>query len=126
MRFLEKLKLRVDREAEAVRKPLVTPGDGQVLEYVWTALEALDADKVADPLDPADFPMLEAERLAQIDAGLPDPTLRGVVSVVLAEYAAWKNLGADIKRVRRTAKLRLDQASSPAEARQIASPDWPT
>jgi hypothetical protein len=116
----------VDRQAEDARRRFITPGSGQALEYEQTRAEAEAADLAADPLDPAVFPMLEAERAALEAAGVT-VTLRQVCQQVLAEFAAWQATGAEIKRVRRTAKLQIAAAPDRAAVDAIlAGLAWPT
>ena len=115
----------VDAQAEERRAMLLTPGAGQSLEYRETAREALAADAAPDPLAPADWPMLNAELLAQVNVGIA-ATLRGVISEVLVERATWLAAGAEIKRIRRQAKLEIDDAATIEQVDAIVSAvAWP-
>lgn len=118
----------IDREAEAQRLARLTPGEGQMLEYEATQREtraaraALDA---GETLDPADYPMLEAERLAYADAGVTK-TLAEIVAAIEGEIATWKTLGASIKRTRRAAKMAIDAAQSAEEVQAVLDGiTWP-
>jgi hypothetical protein len=116
----------VDRQAEVARRTFITAGSGQALEYEQTRAEADAAGLAADPLDPAAFPMLEAERAALETVG-QSLTLREVAAQVLAEFAAWQSTGAEIKRVRRTAKLQIAAAPDNATVDVVvAGLVWPT
>lgn len=115
-------KRRIDQAAEEARGRFLTRGDGQMLEYEHTRIEALRAQDARDPLNASQYPMLEAERQAYIDAGAdPEPTLRDIAQQVLRNKADWLAPGAQIKRIRRSAKLRIDQAETPDQAAQIVS-----
>ena len=118
-------KQKIDAEAEAERARYLTPGSGQALEYKRTQEEA---DRWAADPDPAeaDYPMLVAERDALIDSGAdPAATLASVVTQVQAEAAQWiDQVGPAIKRLRRTHKMRVDAATTPAEIDMAATVDW--
>ncbi|RDD60216.1 hypothetical protein [Ferruginivarius sediminum] len=128
-------KFEVDRKAEAARTRFLTPGDGQALEYVQTQREALDAVAVLDAggtVDPAGYPMLEAERAARSNAGVRQAdgsayTLADVArEIVDVDIAGWTPAGAEIKRIRRTAKLRIEQAADEAEVQAVLDGlSWP-
>jgi hypothetical protein len=125
----------VDRRAEDARAEFLTPGDGQMLEYVQTQREALAAVAVLDAsgtVDPADYPMLEAERAARADASVTQTdgsayTLADVArEIVDVDIAGWTPVGAEIKRIRRTAKLRIEQATDGAEVQAVLDGlSWP-
>ncbi len=115
----------IDAEAERRRLLVITPGAGQAQEYAFTAAEAALAEQTPDPLDPAVFEFLEAERVAQA-AVHGQVTLRSVAQVVAAEAAAWKAYGAAVKQVRRTAKERVGAAESPEAVQAIVDGlAWP-
>jgi len=114
---------RVDAEAEQARLRLITPGAGQALEYQATEAEALRL--LGDPSpDPTSYPFLVAEASAQ---GLTtEADLALVADQVLAAAAAWRSGGAEIKRLRRSAKLAIAVAASPTEVREAANVIWPS
>ena len=115
----------VDQRAEAARLRWLTPGYGQVLEYDATAREALALQAAGWIGVAADHPFLAAEQLALADAGHA-ATLREVAEAVLIQAGGWKSVGAAIKRLRRSAKLRIEAAASVAEiAAILASLTYP-
>ena len=117
-------KATIDDAAEAARRRWITPGSGQALEYEQTRSEAEAAQSAADPLDAADYPHLEAERLALESVGTA-LTLREVAQSVIDTEAAWTTASAEIKRLRRTAKLQVDAAASEAEINGLVGISWP-
>ena len=111
----------IDRQAEEARLRHLTPGAGQALEYQRTYEEALRAADVLaqqGPLDPLQYPMLKAELDARVAAG-QTVTLADVVNDVLALAYQWSQVGAQIKRIRREAKLRVEAAATVAEVKAI-------
>ena len=116
---------RVDAEAERARLGFITGGAGQALEYDATRREAEAATAASDPLDAKDWPMLEAERRALADSGAANPSLRDVVAEIAAQLAAWTAAGAEIKRLRRTAKLKIERAATPEAIARAATIGWP-
>lgn len=100
-----------DQRAEAARLRWLTPGDGQALEYDATVREAERLRDAAWIGLPGAYPFLAAEQDALAAVGSV-VTLREVAEIVLAEAAAWAAVGAEIKRRRRTAKLRIEAAQS--------------
>lgn len=108
---------KIDKAAESarVRPDRLTSGDGQQQEYRETFREAQAFQNDATPSD-ADYPMLVAERDAQIESGAnASATLTAVAADVLAQSSAWTNpIGASIKKARRKGKLLVAQASTPA------------
>ncbi|NDY57330.1 hypothetical protein G3N56_11310 [Desulfovibrio sulfodismutans] len=115
----------IDAEAERRRLMVLTPGDGQTLEYQHTAHDAARADTAPDPLTPAAYPFLVAEQtaLARVDVAL---TLRQVVDLVVYQRATWLAYGAAVKAARRGAKLAIDEAATPLDvAVVLAGVVWP-
>jgi hypothetical protein len=122
--------LQVDLAAEVARSRFLTAGSGQALEYQATkedadrALAVLAATPGAT-LDAADYPWLEAERLALAAIGVT-VTLAEVAALVKTTMDAWKTAGSAIKQVRRTAKLEIEAASSAdAVAAIVTNLVWP-
>ncbi len=114
----------IDAEAERRRQLVLTPGEGQALEYQHTAEEASRAIAEVDPL-PAAYPFLAAEQAA-LAATVGAVDLRDVAEAVLADRAAWLVYGAAIKAVRRRAKLEIGAATSSAGvAAVLAGVAWP-
>jgi hypothetical protein len=112
----------VDAAAEAARLRFITPGAGQSLEYAATEAEA--REYIARPTnDPEDWPWLNAERVA---AG-GTSTILQVAQQVLEMAAAWRSVGSEIKRTRRTAKIAIESATSVLSVREVVSAlDWPS
>jgi hypothetical protein len=108
----------IDDAAEAARMRVLTPGAGQAMEYRQTEVEAKSWTPDSN-LD--DFPMLKAE-LEAIKFDNPSATIDDVVAEALANAALWLNVGAAIKQVRRSAKVIVEHAQTPADCR-IAL-DW--
>lgn len=126
---LETLKARactaIDSEAERRRLMVLTPGQGQTLEYQHTAEEAARAVVAPDPLDQAAYPFLAAEQEALM-ATIGAVSLRDVAVAVLADRAAWVAYGAAIKAARRRAKLLVRMATDAAAvAATAAGITWP-
>ena len=112
----------VDADAEAARLRFITPGAGQSLEYAATEAEAR-AYIAAPSSDPDAWPWINAERLASGGA----LTLAQVAQQVVALSAAWRATGAEIKRIRRAAKISIDSASTILAVRSVVdSIVWPT
>lgn len=107
----------VDAAAEAARTRWITPGAGQAMEYLLTEAEARAYEAGA----PGPFPLLEAER----DARRGVPSLSGVAAEVVALGAAWRRAAAEIKRMRRAAKIAVEAAKSPAEVAKATAVQWP-
>jgi hypothetical protein len=115
----------VDAEAERRRLLVLTPGEGQALEYQHTAEEAARAVAAPDPLPPGAYPFLAAEAQALARAGVV-LDLRQVVDLVVYQRAAWLAYGAAVKAVRRGVKLALDEAVSSLDVAEIvAGIVWP-
>jgi hypothetical protein len=123
----QQLLSRVDAAAEAARLRFITPGAGQALEYQATEREARAYVAAGSPLpfDGAAYPFLEAERQAIFDATGPLLTGAEIAAMVIANADAWAATGAEIKRLRRSAKLLIEQATTPQAARAAAQVAWP-
>jgi len=110
----------VDAAAEHARRGFLTAGSGQALEYLATEAEA----QACLAGVPGEWPMLRAEQAALAAAGqalaLPEIAAR-----VLAQRATWLAAAAEIKRLRRAAKLAIGAAATPAEALAAAKVAWP-
>ena len=112
----------VDGQAEATRLRFITPGAGQSLEYAATEAEARAFMAAGGAGAPEAYPWLNAERLA---AG-GSASLAEVAQQVLALADAWHATGAEIKRIRRAAKLQVEAAATIAAVRAaVAGTDWP-
>lgn len=112
----------VDDAAEVVRLRFITGGAGQALEYQQTEWEAR-AWRFDEELD--NFPFLKAEvdALAEATGQPPDPA--AVVATILAQAEAWQSVGAEIKRLRRAAKLAIEAATTPEQIEQAKNIAWP-
>lgn len=112
----------VDVQAEAARLRFITPGAGQSLEYSATEAEARAFVAANGAGDPDDWPWINAERLAAGGAA----TMAQVAQQVLALADAWRATGAEIKRVRRAAKLQVEAATTIAAVRAaVTGAAWP-
>lgn len=117
---------KIDADAEAARAAWATPGAGQMQEYIETCAEAAAVVTASDPLVPASFPMLVAEQTAQAAVGNV-LSLGQIAALVLARSAACRVGIAAIKAARRTAKLRIDAATTAAEVTSVVNGVvWPT
>jgi len=126
----------IDAAAEAARRRWITPGAGQALEYQQTEREAqaYAAAGYPVPFDAADYPFVHAEMQAQADAGLLsletqgdiDAAARAATDQILAEAEAWRAAGAEIKRLRRAAKMRVKAATTAADVIAAQAVSWPT
>ena len=115
----------IDAAAEAARTLFLTPGSGQALEYQATQADAERAVADPEPLTAAAYPWLEAERLALAAVGTA-ATLSEVADLVLQQQAAWTQVGAAIKEIRRTAKMQVAAATTASEVEAVlAALSWP-
>lgn len=113
---------RIDAAAEVarIRPDRLTPGDGQQQEYRETLREARLYQDDPAPAE-ADYPMLVAERDAQVESGAnPSATLGSVASEVIAEVVGWNTVGQAIKKERRKGKMMVAQAVTPAAIESAA------
>lgn len=105
----------IDEAAEAARiaPDRLTDGDGQQQEYQETWQEYQRYIEDSNPQE-SDYPMLVAEREAQIESGLnPNATLDSVAADVATQVQTWNQIGSAIKRERRKGKLRVNRSTSP-------------
>ena len=112
--------LQVDAAAGAARMRWITYAPGQDMEYMATEAEARRY-VAAGTGTPAEYPMLWAEAQAIGSTA----TLATVAAEVIALTDAWTAAGAEIKRLRRTAKLAIEAATSPAEIEAATAVTWP-
>jgi hypothetical protein len=115
---------QIDRDAEVARLRFITPGAGQALEYQATEAEARKF-LVTEDIDPDDYPFLQAEVHAIEESTGHAPALVYVALEVLHNADAWRSVGAEIKRLRRSAKLAVSAATTAQEVRQAAMIPWP-
>lgn len=117
---------RIDTEAEEARMRFLTAGAGQMLEYQATQAEAARSLTVSGELNPANYPYLAAEQQALLSVGV-EVTLRQVAAQVLVVMEGWNLAGAEIKRLRRGAKLRIELATTIDEALAVGQGiPWPS
>lgn len=116
----------VDQQAEAARLRFITSGAGQSLEYQSTEAEA--RAYLADPSPNLNnYPFLKAEVDAVADAtNGPPPAASAVAAEVVTQANAWKVAGAQIKRLRRAAKLRIGAAVNANQIQNATQISWPT
>lgn len=111
------LKAQVDVRAEQIRLNYITAGDGQALEYREVADEA--ERYAVSPV--GSFPLLQAS----VDSG-EAVNLAAAAALVAARHAAWKTIGAAIRKTRLEAKIAIDAAADEAAARAIFDAvEWP-
>jgi hypothetical protein len=122
---------RIDAEAEAVRAQFLTPGAGQAMEYLATEAEArafLAASAgalvaTAPSLNGYPFVAAEAAALAAVGSVVEPVAL---AEQLVAQADAWRAAGADVKELRRAAKMRVAAAATAAELRRATEVRWPT
>lgn len=114
----------VDRAAERARLRFITTGAGQMLEYQETEREAREF-LVANNPDIEDYPFLFAESQAMTDALGATPPPAQIAQEVIGQAQAWKAVGAQIKRLRRAAKMTIENATTPKEIAQARRISWP-
>lgn len=124
----QRLLQQVDADAEAARLQFITPGAGQALEYEATERQARAylAAGSPEPFDAAAYPFIEAERQAVLAATGMLPSPADIVTSVIASADGWMTVGAEIKRLRRAAKMAIEAAESVAAARAAAAVAWPS
>lgn len=101
----------IDVTAEGYRSRGVTSGLGQADEYEMTFQEALAYDS---EYPDSEYPMLVAERDALADGGV-DKAMSDIASEIVSARNAQILRLANIKRVRRSAKISIRGASSVSE-----------
>jgi len=118
---------RIDKAAELARLRFLTPGEGQSLEYRASEEDARRyvAAGCPTPLAQATYPFLWAEVAAQEAALGASPSPAAVAAEVISQAEAWIAAGAEIKRLRRTAKLAVAQAGTPAAIQAAEVVEWP-
>lgn len=116
--------MQVDDAAEHARLAFITGGAGQALEYQQTEWEARAWVAALEP-DLVDYPFLKAEvdAIAGVTGQAVEPAT--VASSVMAQAEAWREAGSQIKRLRRTAKLAIDAATTVEEIEQARNIAWP-
>lgn len=108
---------RVDRQAEAARAAWLTPGAGQAMEYLSTEAEAR---RFVASGGAGDYPFLAAELQAKGTG-----TLAEIAAEVIALADAWTAAGAEIKRLRRSAKMAIEAAETHEAVAAAAAVAWP-
>ena len=123
----QQLLAQVDAEAETARLRFITPGAGQALEYEATERQARAylAAGSPEPFEPAVYPFIEAERQAVFTAIGTLPSPADIVASVIDSAEAWMTIGAEIKRLRRSAKIAIEAAETTQAARAAAVVAWP-
>lgn len=119
---------KIDADAERCRERFITPGAGQMAEYQKGEAEARDYKAktlLGRILLPRDYPFLVAEQEAIFEATGVRPTLSAVADEVIAQADAWNTVGAAIKRLRRSAKLRVERATTPKQIAAAMAITWP-
>jgi hypothetical protein len=107
----------IDDAAEAERLKYITYGSGQALEYQRVAEEARRYAENSE----GSFPMLQAS----VDAG-EAISLADAAALITAHDSAWQTIGSEIRRIRLTAKIALDEATTVEEvAAAYDDISWP-
>lgn len=129
-------KRQVNTAAEAARQQFITPGDGQSQEYALTEAEAraYKAAGYPTPFDDEAYPMLHAEMLAQEDAGAIglgsqieiDAAAHFVTDATIVTADLWIAAAKEIKRLRRSATIKIEAATTYAAIYEAAQITWPT
>lgn len=119
-----KLLVRIDEEAEAARLAFLTPGSGQAMEYEDTESQA--RGYIAGTLTSSQIPLVVAEKEAREDADETGLTLTSVANDIIAQADTWRLAQAEIKKLRRAAKLKVTNAGTKSGAKARARVDWPT
>lgn len=113
----DKLKARVDDDAERVRLRYITPGVGMAMTYTEKKDQAVAVlamgEATANALakhGAAEFPTLSAS--VPIEA----PSLYAAAALVIAKYEAWAAISRGIELARLAAKKAINDASDAAAA----------
>lgn len=116
----DRLKKKVDEQAETERLRYITPGAGQAMTYQQKMEEVRALTQDAEP-DEANYPLLSAE------VGITAPTLTEVATVVLAAFQQWQQVGALIEGTRLSAKAAIDATETEADAQAaFDGVGWPS
>lgn len=110
-------KARIDLEAEQSRLRYITAGAGQALEYNEAAEEAV---RYAATSGAGAYPMLQAS----VDAG-EAPDLATAAALITGRENAWATIGANIRRLRLTAKRGIEAATTVEQVQAAATVTWP-
>lgn len=110
-------KSRIDRQAEVARLQYITDGAGQALEYKEAASEAV---RYAATGGAGAYPMLQAS----VDAG-EAPDLAAAAALITSRENAWATIGANIRRLRLTAKRGIEAATTVEQVQAAATVTWP-
>lgn len=109
----------INSTAEATRLLFLTPGSGQAMTYQAKEAEAHALAQDANP-DPANYPMLSAM------IGLDGDTLEEVGETIRLRASQWAVIGAEIERIRQTAKQAVNVAETHEEIETILDGlTWP-
>lgn len=115
--------VQIDSDAEAARKVVLTPGEGQAMEYLQSAAEAkellvnLEGDPEFTPLE-GQYPMLEAS------LGIDGETLQEVAVSIFGMHSQWLTVGASIRQKRLAAKKVVAEASSIEAIDEAVQINW--
>lgn len=110
-------KARIDFEAESARQRYITAGAGQAMEYQEAAEEAVRYTATGGA---GAYPMLQAS----VDAG-EAPDLAAAAALITGRENAWATIGAEIRRLRLTAKRAVDAATTVEQVQAAATVTWP-
>jgi hypothetical protein len=106
---------KVDARAEKERARVVAILAGETLELEETLREAKAVLMLppADPIQPGDFPFLDADvgNTVNTDTGQPVRSVREAAQVVMAKQDAWLERGAELKKLRLETKRAIRDAA---------------
>lgn len=118
--FKASLKSSVDAAAETERLKYITAGTGQAMTYQRKVDEAKQLQNDTAPTA-SNYPLLAAS------IGIDGANLQAVAAVILGMDAAWAQIGAQIERLRLTAKQAVDVAEDEAAAHAVVNAIvWPS
>lgn len=111
------IKAKIDLDAEAARLKYITAGSGQALEYREVAEETA---RYAATGGAGEYPMLQAS----VSVG-EAPSLAEAAALIAAREQGWAMIGAEIRRLRLTAKMAVTAAATVEQAAAAAEVVWP-
>lgn len=127
--MIEQFLRLVDEEAERARALWITTAPGQAMSYLHKAAEAERVLAVPEGgfVTPALFPWCAAEvGVTAPETGDMPADIRAVAMVLATNARAWAAMGAEVERIRLTAKEAVRAAPDAATAAGIvAGLVWP-
>lgn len=116
-RLKTEAKIKIDKEAEAIRMMFITPGDGQAMAYQQKQHEArLYIENPA--IDPAEIPHIVKE------AAMFEETLETRANLIIDMFCQWRTVSSTIEELRLAAKERVSACVHPSQIASAAVVDW--